>query len=370
MTVTDNLGLSIYDTASGSATTFLTFRLLLAGNSSNMILIDNFAGETSASILNLKSNAVINVGASEISSNYYESTVSSIESYQNNSMINLKLNTTNTGAVTININGLGIVTLKKIDVSGNLVDISYGDLKLNRYYLFIYNGTYYILMSPSTGDQVSINGIQNRIVTISASGVLQDSGTSSSSVMLGISGSGIMSSTAGSSIIHNTSGITSGSYNKVIVDAYGHVTAGSQINYQTISSISGSDIMSDTTGSVVKHNTSGITAGSYVKIIVDKYGHITTGSITYTGIPVPLVSKTDSYVLLDSDYVCISSGSATITLPNAIGKFGRTYNIKNSGSLVVSIISASGLIDSASQVDLSTLQSIKVISDNVNWWKL
>jgi hypothetical protein len=46
----------------------------------------------------------------------------------------------------------------------------------------------------------------------------------------------------------------------------------------TPSSISGSSVMSTTTGSVVKHNVSGITAGSYTTVLVDKYGHVTSGS--------------------------------------------------------------------------------------------
>lgn len=46
--------------------------------------------------------------------------------------------------------------------------------------------------------------------------------------------------------------------------------------------ISGSTIMSDTTGSSVKHNISGITAGSYNRVEVDKWGHAISGSIITT----------------------------------------------------------------------------------------
>ena len=43
--------------------------------------------------------------------------------------------------------------------------------------------------------------------------------------------------------------------------------------------ISGSSVMSDTSGSEVRHNLSGITTGSYNKVEVDVFGHITGGSI-------------------------------------------------------------------------------------------
>jgi hypothetical protein len=254
MATTTNLGLSIYSEASGSATNFSVFRSTVAGNTSNMTIIDNFAGETSASILSLQSNAFTYVAASYISTNYYEANVSTITSYVTNMFISLKLNTTITGSTTINISELGVKTLKKVNVEGSLVDLSSGDLKQNRNYLFKYDGTYFVLIGSNTADQISIAGTPSNYVSISASKVLQDSG------------------------VPILSGITTGSYNKVEVDQYGRVITGSVVTYQTVSSISGSSIMSNTTGSEVKHNYSGITSGSYSKIRVDAFGHVTAGS--------------------------------------------------------------------------------------------
>jgi hypothetical protein len=395
VTTTTNLGLTTYDTASGSATTFQTFRLAVAGNSSNMVLIDNFAGTVSGSILSIQSNLLVNVNASVITENYYEATVSGISSYLTNSMITLKLNAVNTGAVTLNINSLGIITLKKIDFLGNLVDMESGDLKSGRYALFVYNGTYYVLMGTTTADQISISGISGNWISISGSGTLQDSGISGSSVLFEISGSGVMSDTTGSSVKHNVSGITTGSYNKILFDVYGHAisgsivampitatgvvgkalysydsTTGSYTNTTILAGIAGSGIMSTTTGSQIKHNASGVTAGSYVKVNVDVYGHVTSGSASYVAAPVPIVSKTSDYSLLNTDYVCLVTGSSLITLPTPVGKLGLPYIVKNSGSMTVSVITAAGLIDSASQVDLTGLQSVRVISDNSNWWKI
>jgi len=281
MAVTTNLGLSIYDTASGSATTFLAFRLAVAGNSSNMSIIDDWAGGISGSILSLQANSLFAVEATRISGNYYESSVAGITSYLGDSMINLQIDVTNTGITTININSLGVVTLKKVDVSGNLVDLDSGDLKAARYTLFIYDGTYYVMIGTTTADQVSIAGTSNYLVSISGSNTLTNSGVSASSILSEISGSGIMSTTTGSAVKHNVSGITSASYDRVIVDVYGHVTSGCQTGYTL--SISGSGIMSDSSGSVVKHNVSGIISGSYNQISVDDYGHVTSGSIVSDG---------------------------------------------------------------------------------------
>jgi hypothetical protein len=305
MTTTPNLGLTIFSEASGSAITHSTFRNAIAGTSSNMTVIDNFAGETSSSILDLKANTIPNVPASYISSNYYEANVSTITSYITNMIISLKLNVTITGSTTINISELGVITLKKINAEGNLSNLSSGDLKQNRNYLFKYDGTYFVLIGDNIADQISISGTPSNFVSISASNVLQDSGvpilsgvttgsynkveidqygrvTTGSQIAYqttsSISGSGVMSNTTGSEVRHNTSGVTSGSYNKIQVDAYGHITGGSQIAYQTVSSISGSSVMSNTTGSEVRHNYSGITSGSYSKIQVDAFGHVTSGS--------------------------------------------------------------------------------------------
>jgi hypothetical protein len=44
-----------------------------------------------------------------------------------------------------------------------------------------------------------------------------------------ISGCGIMSNTTGSKVVHNFSSVTSGSYDKVSVDEYGHVISGSSV---------------------------------------------------------------------------------------------------------------------------------------------
>ena len=222
-----------------------------------------------------------------------------------------------------------------------------------------------------SGSRINYN--TGSIVAIQTAGSAQDiliswNSGSIATKLSSIAGSAIMTSTTGSVVKHNISGITTGSYNKVIIDTYGHVTTGSQIAYQTVSSIAGSAIMTSTTGSVVKHNISGIVAGSYIKVIVDSYGHVTTGSITFGDASFITSTKTGSYVLQLSDYVCLASGSITLTLPTAVGCLGKSYILKNISTSEVLINSTSGSIDSGSQASLTTLEYKSFISDNTDWW--
>ncbi len=59
--------------------------------------------------------------------------------------IHFKATNTNTGASTININGLGAVAIKLLD--GN--DLSYGHLRKNGIYTIAYTGSVYVLLNPS-----------------------------------------------------------------------------------------------------------------------------------------------------------------------------------------------------------------------------
>jgi len=101
--------------------------------------------------------------------------------------------------------------------------------------------------------------------------------TAGSLMLIEIAGSAIMTTTAGSVVKHDVSAITAGSYSSVIVDTYGHVLSGSQV-VAGATTIAGSAILSDTSGSVAKHNVSAVTAGSYASVIVDTYGHVLSGS--------------------------------------------------------------------------------------------
>jgi hypothetical protein len=195
LTTTTNLGLTTYSTAAGSAVTFLDYRLTQNGLAGNLSIIDSWAGGVSGSISSLKINSFITIPASEISTNYYEATSPALTGYVTNSPINLKLNTSISGSATLNINGYGIRNLMKVDSSGNIVNLVSGDITINKYNPFVYNGTYWILM----GQSVATSGSHplNVTGTIISDGILTFSGSSGSLVK---SSSAAISST-GSMII-------------------------------------------------------------------------------------------------------------------------------------------------------------------------
>lgn len=267
-----------------------------------MTVIDSFAGATSASIVAVRGGVIFDVNATQISTNYFEGTNANITGYNTNLKINLKTDVTISGSASLNINSYGVKSLMKVDTAGSTVNLASGDITLNKYNQFIYNGTYFVVM----------NG------TISSGSVISGSGITA------ISGSGVMSDTTGSVVKHNVSGITSGSYNAVQVDSYGHVISGSIV--ASSGAISGSGIMSDTAGSVVKHNASAVSPGSYLatNLTVDAYGHVTAAangtSASSVGAPSDSPFLTTGSTVSLTNYSIITAGSnITITSASACG---------------------------------------------------
>ena len=181
-TSTTNLGLKTYNSTTDASATFTSFRSDIAGISptSNMGLIDNWAGLVNGSLVSLSTNAIYTISATYISSNYYEASSTELTSYATDVIIALTLNTTSSGTVTLNINGLGTKTLQKIDVNGNVANLDASELKKNKLYLFKYSGTSWVWIGATSADQISASGVANHLITISGCGVLIDSGVSAS----------------------------------------------------------------------------------------------------------------------------------------------------------------------------------------------
>lgn len=96
----------------------------------------------------------------------------------------------------------------------------------------------------------------------------------------------------------------------------------------------------------------------------------TTPSFVFSdGISLPYVAKTANYILTSSDYtVNCSVNSFTVTLPTAVGITGRIYNIKNSGTGVITVACAGAeTIDGITTQTLNQYDSIKVQSTNAGW---
>lgn len=160
---TPNLGLSTFDTASGSTTTFLTFRLALADALSNMSIIDDFAGVVNNDILTLQLNKpIIRVDAYYTSPGYYDATgIGAITAYTQNMIIDLVLDVANAGAISLNINSLGVKAVQKVDESGTLISLSASDLKKNAHNLFIYNSSntwVWVAGGSSSSSAMNYNG--------------------------------------------------------------------------------------------------------------------------------------------------------------------------------------------------------------------
>ena len=183
---TPNLNLKTYNSTTDGSATFLAYRSDQAGISptSNMNIIDSWAGNISASLVSLLETRFLHVAALYISANYYEATAVQLNGYYPNAFISLTLNETNTGSVALNINSLGSKYLKKYNLEGNLIDFENGELKKYKEYIFRYNGTSWVLISANIADQISINGNSSNLIMISPCGVLIDSEISTSSIAL------------------------------------------------------------------------------------------------------------------------------------------------------------------------------------------
>lgn len=377
-TNTTYLNMSLYNSTTDGSATFASWRAAIDGVSptSNFNVLDTYAQNTSASITALQVKSFYLVPAVYVSPNYYEAnSLTSITAYTTGMYLDIYLDTTNVGSVTLNINALGTKTLKKVDATGALVDLDSNDLEKNKEYLFRYNGTYFVWVAVSSGG-------------VSA-----------------ISGSGVMSDTSGSVVKHNTTSASAGSYlaANITIDEYGHITnaengvsassvgapsdspfitsgsssgltnysilvGGSCIDVTTSGSvttvastcipleeISGSGVMSDTTGSVVKHNESGAISGSYNKVEIDSYGHVLSASV----VPVPISSSMVSGLVLqsyDSETGIFDKVNIPITSASVANKAISGYDASTGSFVSTTILSGIVGVDVMSDSSGSKIQ--------------
>jgi hypothetical protein len=166
-TVTPNYQLTLFDAESDPATqSFIAYRLAQSGPAnSNMTKIDTALAEQQAEILALQSSkGAIAVAAQIAAPNYYVASVPAITAYQQDMIILLRLDMTCTSTVTLNINELGTKTLMKINNIGELVNLDAGDMVQNRESYFRYNGTCWIWLAGTSGEQVSVPGTIGNIL--------------------------------------------------------------------------------------------------------------------------------------------------------------------------------------------------------------
>jgi len=330
-TSTTNLGLKTYNSTTDASATFINFRSDLDGISptSNMGLIDSWAGLVNGSLISLGANAIYTISATYISSNYYEATSAELTSYATDVIIALTLNTTNSGTVTLNINALGTKTLQKIDVNGNIANLDASELKKNKLYLFKYSGTSWVWIGATSADQISASGITTHLMMISGCGVLIDSGISASSVALShISASSITSYGEDGNLLMISG---SGEYSTIAdseISTYDFVSAsaipayGDNGNFLMISGSGEDAIMSDSGISmfdVVSMYSTDVTlySGSWTSASqVVSIAYMTASAIVMCE-PVPTLINRSNYTSADIFWYSKSSGSLTFKYASA-----------------------------------------------------
>lgn len=179
---TTNLGLVTYLTTDTSEV-FLDFREAIAGNShpspgtgSNLWLIDDAYGGLNTRITSLEAASPVFFADATGAGTNYTATITSFPSLAAGIVILLRLNASNTGAATLNINSVGAKDLKKINAAGSSVALVSGNLNINRYYLFRYDGTDWIWIASTSGETIHVSpGTNGNFVKIDANGNLADS---------------------------------------------------------------------------------------------------------------------------------------------------------------------------------------------------
>ena len=180
---TTNLGLVTYLTGD-TAEVFLDFREAIAGNShpspgtgSNLWLIDDAYGAMDGRITTLESaSPVYFADATGAGTNYTATIASFPDPLTTGTVILLKLSASNTGAANININSGGAKDLKKVNAAGTSVALASGNLNINRYYIFRYDGTDWIWVASTSGETIHVSpGTNGNFVKIDANGNLADS---------------------------------------------------------------------------------------------------------------------------------------------------------------------------------------------------
>lgn len=124
-------------------------------------------------------------GASAVGTDSYAITFApSFSAYNAGMIVNMKADVSNTGSATINVDGLGAKSIKKIISSGK-TDVTTGDIIANGIYTFIYDGTDFILTSPTA--------ILNSLMTTQGDMIYASGANTSARLAVGTSGKAIIS---------------------------------------------------------------------------------------------------------------------------------------------------------------------------------
>lgn len=190
---TPTLSLSVYNDSTDGTELFSNFRADIAGDAvSNMTIIDDWADGVNTDISTLQLSQPINYVYATVTASPadYISTVAAIISYVTNMIIVLRLDIGNaSSSTTLNINGLGSKNLMKY-VAGSPVNINANDLRINKDYLFRYDGTRWVWVNAVSGDQLSVSGTSGDIIKISSVNGIETASTAITNLTLLLGRSG------------------------------------------------------------------------------------------------------------------------------------------------------------------------------------
>ena len=147
--------LTLYASSGADAEeTFLKFRTDIAGTTpnSNFNKIANILSSHDFYIQN--DRRIFDISLQKVSNNYYESISSEITRYFPYMLMIFDVSDPNTDSVSVNINSLGNLPIKKFDISGDIVNLESGDLTANAKYVAEYVGEYFILLSRFTAKEI------------------------------------------------------------------------------------------------------------------------------------------------------------------------------------------------------------------------
>lgn len=98
-------------------------------------------------------------------------------------------------------------------------------------------------------------------------------------------------------------------------------------------------------------------------LLILKTSHDDNGHHIYT-----TVSKTGTYTIVGTDDVLFCNGTFTTTLPTAVGRNGKAFLVKNTGTGLVTVnTTSSQTIDGALTFPVSAGMAVWFLSDNANY---
>jgi hypothetical protein len=155
---------ALYANSAGSTQTPNLENVLAVNNNANNLQIKNLAAPTDtkdAVNAEVVQNSTLIYGAATGAANTYAVELTPAPTaYQAGMMLTFKANVANTGAATLNINGLGAKTIKKLVTT----DVAANDITLGQMVIVMYDGTNFQYFNPATGTSTLTPSDSNTLI--------------------------------------------------------------------------------------------------------------------------------------------------------------------------------------------------------------